>query len=437
MHMNESIPLILDRNARALYHAHINKQDTVIDMTFIFSWDDGKGPWGKKAPKSASQQPNPRRAEGPKSADQAEIEDMIRSAQEKFKRFSGGYGGNKGSGGGAPINTSGGMFIGVVVAVLAVVWLLSGFYVVAPDEEGVVLRFGKYQQTTVSGLNYHLPSPIEEVIKPQVTRENIIEVGYRSNNRQRGVFDNPSIVRQAAFSSESAMGDNTNIRDIAAESLMLTGDENIVDLDFTVRWRIADSRDYLFNVANVPETIKNVAESVMREVIGRRPIDDALTENKSLIQQAAKQELQAVLDTYRAGVQISSVELQQVNPPTAVIDAFRDVQAARADEERAVNEAIGYKNDVLPRARGQAAQILQEAEGYKEATVAKARGAADRFEAQLKEYVKAPAVTSKRLYLETMEKVLKDNQKVIVGGEAGKNMVPYLPLNELTKKGSQ
>jgi len=259
---------------------------------------------------------------------------------------------------------------------------------------------------------------------PQVTRENIVEVGFRAaDNATPGLG---SVLRNNGQRS---------LVDIPQESLMLTGDENIVDLTFTVRWRIGDARAYLFNISNPDETIKSVAESAMREVIGGRPIDDALTESKQQIQQEAKDLIQQILDSYQAGVLVNQVELQQVNPPKAVIDAFRDVQAARADAEREQNQATGYANDILPRARGEAAQIQQDAEGYKAARVSEAEGSAARFISQQAAYAKAKDVTSKRLYLETMEKVMKDARKVIMSnGSKGESILPYFNVNELQQR---
>jgi membrane protease subunit HflK len=375
----------------------------------FFSWQNGEGPWGKPRPGGRRPGGGGRRSGG--SDNQPDLEDVIRLAQERFGNWGGTGGGNQRR------------LLSLVIVAAVVLWLLSGFYIVAPDQAGVVTRFGQYVQTTGAGLHYHLPTPIESVQKPAVTRENVIEIGFRSN-RGAANFFNASVSR----------GDNTNIQPIQAESLMLTGDENIVDLFFTVRWRIATPQDYLFNIADVPGTIKNLAESVMREVIGRRPIDDALTDNKTLVQQEAKQLLQNVLDNYQAGVQVTAVELQQVNPPEAVVDAFRDVQAARADAEKAVNQAKGYSNDILPRARGQVAQVMQDAEGYKAAKVAEAEGGAQRFLSQLREYKKAPEVTRKRLYLETMQQVMSEADKIVLPSGLGDQVLPYLPLNQLRQE---
>ncbi|MFZ2619463.1 MAG: FtsH protease activity modulator HflK [Alphaproteobacteria bacterium] len=369
----------------------------------IFSWD-GEGPWGSpRKPRKSAPLGNGTPQQN------FDIDDLVVLMRERL-------GGQFGNGdGGFPF---GGLkFIGLAVVGI---WLLSGFYIVAQDQQGVAMRFGKYTQTTEPGLHWNWPAPVGQVIKPAVTRENVVEIGFRTPQNSSFFADDVSA--------------NSSI-DVDAESLMLTGDENIVDLDFTVRWRIADARAFLFNVWDVPATIKNVAESVMREVIGRHPIDDALTGNKSVIQQQAKEHMQAILDSYKAGITINGVELQQVNPPAEVLDAFRDVQAARSDAEKATNEAEGYANDILPRARGQAAQVLQEAEGYKTATIARANGDAQRFLAQLDEYRSAPEVTRTRLYMETMQKVVGEANKIILPDGGSKNILPFLPLKDTSMGG--
>lgn len=362
---------------------------------FKFAWQNG-GPWGSQKPRT-SKPSEPRRTggngNGPTGGGQPDLEDVMNQFRQKFGNFWN--------------NNNGGheQKLWIALAVL-MLYLASGLHIVAPDEQGVVLRFGEHQRTEDPGLNYHLPWPMETLVKPNVTRENIIELGFRTFNGQNRV-------------------------DVPEESMMLTGDENIVDLDFTVRWKVANARDYLFNVMDVEETVASVAESVMRETIGRHPIDDALADNKIAIQQESRQHLQAVLDYYRAGVQITGVDLQQVNPPREVIDSFRDVQAARADAEKAINESRGYANRILPLARGQAAQVVQDAEGYKSATVARAQGEASRFTAQVQAYRTAPDVTRQRLYMDTMTEVLKDSPKVVVTGRNGGNLLPFLPLNQL------
>jgi membrane protease subunit HflK len=375
-------------------------------ITALFSWDNGNGPWGgTPAPKKPAKKSTPATgvqerlrvvSSGPTKTD---IQEMMGLLRNGFNRSTGGPGGLEDK---APW----------VVLALVALWLLSGIYIVAPDQAGVVTRFGAYVRTTNPGLNYHAPWPIEAVIKPQVTRENVVEIGFRSDNGR--------------FSQGGSL-------DVQEESLMLTGDENILDLDFTVRWKIASPAAYLFNVLNPEATLATSSESVMREVIGRHPIDDALTDNKVEIQQEAKQMLQSVLDNYKLGVLITGVDLQKVNPPADVIDAFRDVQAARADGEKAINEARGYANQIVPLARGQAEQMLAASRAYRAATVAEAEGSAQRFEAQLQAYQTAPDVTRKRMYLEASQDILRDTPKVIVTGRSGaQSILPYLPLDRLT-----
>ena len=311
---------------------------------------------------------------------------------------------------------------GIVLIVVAAValWGLSGFFQVEPDELGVVLRFGKYVRDAKPGLNYHFPYPIETVLTPKVTRVNRMDVGMRI------VED----VRRGA-----------TMRDIPEESLMLSGDENIVDVDFTVFWVIKPDRgatQYLFNIQNSEGTVKAVAESAMREVIGRSEIQPILTGGRQNIETAVQELMQKILDDYGAGIQITQVQLQKVDPPAQVIDAFRDVQAARADLERAQNEAQTYANRVIPEARGRAAQITQSAEAYREQTVAEAKGQAARFIKIYDEYRKAPEITRERLYLETMERVLGGTDKIILdstGGASG-GVVLYISLDELMKRGN-
>ena len=249
---------------------------------------------------------------------------------------------------------------------------------------------------------------------PKVTRQNIIEVGFRSGITSRGF---PG-----------------GVSDRPEESLMLTGDENIVDVDFVVFWRIRDAQQYLFNIQNPEVTVKEVAESAMREVVGQSNIQPLLTGARQKTEQAVQKLMQEVLDTYQAGIRIEEVRLQKVDPPTQVIDAFRDVQAARADQERLQNEAQAYASRVLPEARGEAERILQGARGYKEQTVAEATGQTSRFLKVLEEYKKAPDVTRRRMYLETMERVLGGTDKIIIDGKAGQGVVPFLPLDQLQKR---
>jgi membrane protease subunit HflK len=307
-------------------------------------------------------------------------------------------------GGGKPI------IFGLIL--LIVVWAFSGLYRVLPDEQGVVLRFGKFTSTTQPGLNYHIPYPIETVLTPKVTKVNRIDIGFRS---------------------ASDSGRTSGIGDVAEESLMLTGDENIVNIDFSVFWVIKDAGKYLFKIQSPVVTVKAAAETAMREVIAKSKLQSILTEGRSKIEIETQEIAQSLLDEYESGIQLTQVQTQKADPPDEVIDAFRDVQAARADMERSKNEAEAYQNDVIPRARGEAAKILQEAEAYKKQVVAAAEGEASRFVAIHNEYVKAKQVTQERMYLETMEKVLADIDKVIIDRKAG-GVVPYLPLPELSKK---
>ncbi len=282
----------------------------------------------------------------------------------------------------------------IVLVLIAVFWVFSGVYRVQPDEQGVELLFGKWVRTEQPGLNIRWPSPIGAALTPKVTRVNRIDVGFRSAGEE--------------FGRTSAVGD------VAAESLMLTGDENIVDIDFSVFWVIKDAGKFLFNIDQPEVTVKAVAESAMREVVGQMPIQAAMTEGRQQIEIQTKQLIQQTLDEYGAGIQLTQVKLQAVDPPGAVIDSFRDVQAAEADRVRAQNEAEAYANDIIPRARGEAARIEQEAEAYKRQKIAESEGEAQRFLAVYNEYVQSPEVTSRRLYLETMEDVLADMDKIIL-----------------------
>jgi membrane protease subunit HflK len=352
----------------------------------------GQGPWGGR-PGGGGQQP-------------PDLEELLRRSQEKVKRlFPGGAGGGFGG------NRRGLVLIPLVVVAI---WLASGFYRVQPDEQGVVLRFGEWIKTTQPGLNWHFPSPIETVFTPKVTRVNRVEVG---------------------FISPSELGRGAASREVPGESLMLTGDENIVDINFVLLWQIKDAGQFLFNIRDPEPTVKAVAESVMREIIGKTPIVEATTEGRGAIELAAREQAQQILDDYGAGILVNQVQLQKVDPPSEVIDAFRDVQRAQADRERLQNEAEAYANDILPRARGEAERILQEGQAYRQEVVARAEGDAQRFVSVYDEYVKAQDVTTRRIYLETMEDVLRNMNKIIIDSDArGSGVVPYLPLPELERR---
>ncbi len=332
-----------------------------------------------------------------------DIDKLIRNIQEKIKKFlpGGASTGNK------PI------FFGLIV--LIIIWALTGLYRVLPDEQGVVLRFGKYVSTTQPGLNYHIPYPIENVFTPKVTKVNRMDIGFRSG-------------------SDTGFSSGGGVADVPEESLMLTGDENIVNIDFSVFWVIKDAGKFLFKIQDPQGTVKAASETAMREVIAKSKIQPILTEGRSKIEIETQEIIQNILDEYESGIQITQVQTQKADPPDQVIDAFRDVQAARADMERSKNEAEAYRNDVIPRSRGEAAKILQAAEAYKKEVVAKAEGEASRFISIYNEYAQAKEVTQERMYLETMEKVMADIDKVIIDKNAGSGVVPYLPLPELKKK---
>ncbi|WP_456307102.1 FtsH protease activity modulator HflK [Neoroseomonas soli] len=322
---------------------------------------------------------------------------MIRQAQDAVRRF---------------LPRGGGKGIALLGLVLVAVWAASGFYRVQPDEQGVVMRFGAFDRTAPPGLNYHIPWPVESVTTPRVTRINRVDIGFV------GAQEAPVIT-----------GRIQPARDVLAESLMLTGDENIIDIDVAVFWRIRDAGEFLFNTRNPESTVKSAAESVMREVIGRTPIQPALTEARAQIEQEVRRGAQAIMDQYHAGVEIVQVQLQKVDPPNQVIDAFRDVQRANADRERARNEAESFRNDIIPRARGDAERVVQEAQAFRESHIARARGEAARFTSVLTAYQAAQDVTVRRMYLETMEEILRHNPMIIVDDRL-QGIVPFLPLGE-------
>src|SRR5438128_5061961 len=359
--------------------------------------NQGGGPWGSgggTGPWGSGPQPS-----GPTPPD---LEEFLRRSQDRLRSV-------------LPGGNLGGKGLGLILLAAIAIWGLSGFFRVDPDELGVVLRFGKYVRDAKPGLNYHLPYPIESVLTPKVTRVNRIDIGMRLvEDLRRG----------------------TQMRNVPEESLMLTGDENIVDVDFSVFWLIKPNgaAEYLFNIQNPEGTVKAVAESAMREVIGRRQIQPILTGARQTIEGEVHDLMQKTLDHYGAGIQISQVQLQKVDPPAQVIDAFRDVQAARIDAERAQNEAQTYANRIVPEARGRVAQITQAAEAYRDQTVAEATGQASRFLKIYDQYKNAPEVTRQRMYLETMERLFGGTDKIIVDtskNAGGTGVVPYLPLNEL------
>jgi membrane protease subunit HflK len=293
--------------------------------------------------------------------------------------------------------------IPLLVAALAI-WLFTGVYMVGPDEVGVVRTFGEYTRVAQSGLNYHFPYPIEQVNTPAVTEVKRVEIGFRTLS-------------------------NGQYRTVEKESLMLTGDENIVDAEMIVQYKIKDPVAYLFNIVEQELTVREAAEASLRTVVGRNKIDETLTTGKFQIQEGTKTQLQLILDKYESGIHIVAVQLQDVSPPKEVIGAFKDVASAKEDKNRMVNQAEGYRNDVIPKARGEAEAMIRDAEGFKQARIKRSEGDAAKFTTILKEYRKAKSITQKRLYLETMERVLPGIEKIIVPDKDSGNMLNLLNLN--------
>ena len=348
--------------------------------------NNGDGPWGE---------PNGRGDKPSKKKQSINFDTYFANLKDQIKKIFPGGGSNKRN-------------VLFACLIFFILWLLTGFYKVNANEQGVVLRFGEWVRTTSPGLHYHLPYPIEIAKTPKVTKVNKTEIGFR------------------------AIG--TSQRMLLEESLMLTGDENIVDINFSVFWIIDDAGKFLFKLRNPEKSVKSVSESVMREVIGVTPIVDALAAGRQEIEILSLSKIQNVLDSYESGVKITQLQLQKVDPPDQVIDSFRDVQRARADKEKVINEAIAYKNDLIPRARGEAEQILQEAEAYKREIVARSEGDADRFNSVLKAYKNNEDVTRNRIYLETLEKIFQNATKVIIDTKQGSGVLPYLPLPEIQKR---
>ena len=359
----------------------------------------GGGPWGGGGGGPRGQWP----PSGGSGAPPPNIEEMLRRSQDKVKRFlPGGFGS--------------GRAVALIIGGLVLLWLLSGVYRVQPDEQGVQLLFGDWDGTiTESGLHWWPASPIGEVQTPKVTVINRVNVGFRDAGDQGGR--------------------GAQARDVPRESLMLTGDQNIADVDFTVQWRISNAGEYLFNIRDPEATVKLVAESAMREVVGQTRLDDLITTAREQVQSQSKVLLQQVLDGYGAGISIERIQLQLTGPPPPVIDAFNDVQRARQDKERLQNEAEAYSNRIVPTARGEAASVIQEATAYRERVIKEAQGEGARFTDIYKSYLTAPDVTRRRLYIETLRDVLSRANKVIIdeGASGGQGVVPYLPLNELNR----
>jgi membrane protease subunit HflK len=335
------------------------------------------------------------------SSSNRDLENSIKKAKEKFSRFKLG----------GPRNLS----IFIIIALL--IWLATGFYRVEPDEQGIELLFGKWNQaTTEPGLHFFFPTPIGKTMTPKVENVRKINVGYRSAS-------------DLGFST----GSNTE-RNVLEESLMLTGDQNIVDVHFTVLYKIKDAGNFLFKLRNPETTVKDMSESVMREVVGQRELEFLLTGGRQEVEQVVRSDLQDILDVYESGILVQSIQLQSVNPPALVIDAFDEVQRARQDKEKLVNEANSYLNKIVPNARGDAAKLVQEAAAYKEQVIKQAEGVAQNFIDVYDSYKNTKYVTRQRIYLETLTEVLEGPNKIILDSTGeGQGVVPYLPLNELNK----
>jgi len=362
------------------------------------AWNPKGGPWGSGGGGGGGPW-----GSSPSSVPPPNVEEMLKRSQERLRRMvPGGFGGGR----------------GIALALLAalVIWGLTGFYRVQPGEQGVEMLFGKYVKTTTPGLNYWAPAPIGEVLTPNVEQTNQITIGFRGGD---------GTARAGA------------IRDVPTESLMLTKDQNIIDVDYIVQWRIKNAPDFLFNIRDPEGTIKLAAESAIREIMGQTLLEDALTVRRQEVDERTRELLQWILDTYGAGVLISEVKQQKVDPPSEVIDAFNDVQRARQDKERSVNEATAYQNDIVPRAKGEAERIVQQANAYKERLIREAEGEAKRFISVYEAYKTGRDVTTRRLYLERMQELLGSTNNVIIdpsGGGSGQGVVPYLPLPEVQRR---
>ncbi len=303
----------------------------------------------------------------------------------------------------------------IVVALIVLIWLASGFYIVNPNEVGVVKRFGAFTRITQPGPHYHMPYPVETVLTPSVTEIKRLEVGFRTPEYTTSMLE-------------------ANYQRVPKESLMLTGDENIVDVQFIVQYRIKEAQNYLFEISQPQKTVKDAAEAAMRDVIGNNEIEAVLTEEKLAVQTKTMELLQNILDDYNSGIKVTAVKLQDVHPPQQVTDAFKDVASAREDKSQLINKAMAYRNEIVPKARGQVASILNEAEAYKETKIRQAKGETERFNQIFAEYRQVPQVTRKRLYLEAMQEVFqKTGHKTVLTGDVSEKMVPYLPLHELDK----
>lgn len=358
-----------------------------------------KTPWGSQGNGGHNHRPGANNASG-----QGDLDEMLRRAQENFRSiFPGDNGG------------SNRLIVFGVFGILAL-WLLSGFYFVQSNQHAVVLTFGKYTKTDETpGLKYRAPWPVQSATIVDVTQERRMSIGYTQQQ-------------------QIARGQNNTANRLEDESLMLTGDENIIDINFVVLWRINNAKDFLYSIRDPEDTVRLIASSAMREVIGQTKIQSALTEGRNKVQMDTRALMQSILDEYKSGITINNVQLQKVDPPEAVVDAFNEVQRARQDQERARNQAEAYSNSILPVAKGEASKLLLQAQAYKQEVINRAQGDAARFNSVYEAYKSGPSVTAERMYLETMEDVLKNARTVVLGSSNGSNVLPYLPIQD--KRGS-
>ncbi|MGB5309575.1 MAG: FtsH protease activity modulator HflK [Arenicellales bacterium] len=354
---------------------------------------DGKDPWGNK-----------NNQEGP-----PDLDEVVKNLQKKFSSlFGGGKGGDKGNSGSGD-SSFGIKGVLVVLVLLLGVWLATGFYTVQQGETAVILRFGSFQQANTAGLHWHLPTPLETKIIVNTEKVQTVEVGYRSAT-------------------------NNTRQTVQRESLMLTEDENIIDIAFAVQYRIADANKFLFNVSDQMDVlVRSSTEAAVREVVGKTSMDDVITSGRSIVASKTSEILQRILDRYESGIEIVSVDMQHALPPSEVKPAFDDAVKAREDEVRYKNEAEAYSNDVIPRARGKSARIVQESEAYKATVIAQAQGEASRFTSILKEFNVAPEITRERMYLESIEKVL-DGSNLVMVDQKNSNNIMYLPLDRMLNR---
>jgi len=354
---------------------------------------DGKDPWGNKN--------NP---EGP-----PDLDEIVKNLQKRFSSLFGGGKGNDTGSSGSGGNSFGAMGVFVVLLLLAGVWLATGFYTVQQGETGVILRFGKFQEAYTAGLHWHLPAPIESKIIVNTEKVQTVEVGYRSSA-------------------------NNSRQTVQRESLMLTEDENIIDVAFAVQYRVSNANDFLFNVSDQMDVlVRSSTEAAAREVVGKNSMDDVITSGRSIVASETSAILQRILDRYESGIEVVSVDMQHALPPVEVKPAFDDAVKAREDEVRYKNEAEAYSNDIIPRARGKSARIVQESEAYKATVIAQAEGETSRFTSILKEFNAAPEVTRERMYLESIEKVLTGSNLVMVDQKSSNNIM-YLPLDRMLNR---